>query len=38
VFPVYDGGVDMAHGSRVNGMADDATLGMPTWQGLWVSP
>lgn len=37
-FPVSYGGVDMAHGSRINGMADDYTVGMPTWQDLWVAP
>ena len=37
-FAVSYGGVDMAHGSRVMGMADDASLGMPTWQQLWVAP
>jgi len=34
----FYGGVDMAHGSRVRGMADDDTLGMPTWHRIWVSP
>jgi hypothetical protein len=38
MIPAYYGGVAMAHGSGVNGMADDDTLGMPTWQRLWVTP
>ena len=36
-FAVSYGGVDMSHGSRVNGMSDDTTLGMPTWQQVWVA-
>ena len=36
-FAVSYGGVDMAHGSRVNGMSDDTILGMPTWQQLSVA-
>jgi peptide/nickel transport system substrate-binding protein len=34
--PAFYGGVAMTHGSRVRGMKDDETLGMPTWQRLWV--
>jgi len=37
-FPVSYGGVAMARGSRIEGLADDTTLGMPAWQGLWVAP
>ena len=36
LFPTYYGGVVMAHGSRVKGMADDSALGMPTWNTMWV--
>jgi peptide/nickel transport system substrate-binding protein len=36
LFPTYYGGVVMAHGSKVEGMADDSALGMPTWNTLWV--
>jgi peptide/nickel transport system substrate-binding protein len=36
MFAVYYGGVDLAHGSRVAGMVDDDTLGMPTWNTIWV--
>jgi peptide/nickel transport system substrate-binding protein len=36
LFPTYYGGVVMAHGSRVMGMNDDSSLGMPTWKNLWV--
>jgi peptide/nickel transport system substrate-binding protein len=36
LFPTYYGGVVMAHGSRVQGMADDSALGMPTWGTMWV--
>jgi peptide/nickel transport system substrate-binding protein len=38
LFPTYYGGVVMAHGSAIRGMADDPTVGMPTWKQLWVSP
>jgi peptide/nickel transport system substrate-binding protein len=36
IFPTYYGGVVMAHGSKVQGMADDSALGMPTWNTMWV--
>ena len=36
LFPTYYGGVVMAHGSKVQGMADDSALGMPTWNTMWV--
>ena len=36
LFPTYYGGVVMAHGSRIKGMADDSALGMPTWNTMWV--
>ncbi|HET7430801.1 MAG TPA: ABC transporter substrate-binding protein [Nocardioides sp.] len=36
LFPTYYGGVVMAHGSQVQGMADDSALGMPTWNTMWV--
>jgi peptide/nickel transport system substrate-binding protein len=38
LFPTYYTGVAMAHGSKINGMYDDNTLGMPTWKNMWVSP
>jgi len=38
VVPLWYGGVAMQHGSRIQGMADDTVLGMPTWGTLWVSP
>jgi hypothetical protein len=38
VVPLWYGGVAMQHGSRIEGMADDTVLGMPTWGTLWVSP
>ena len=37
LFPTYYTGVAMAHGSRIQGMNDDNTLGMPTWKDMWVS-
>jgi peptide/nickel transport system substrate-binding protein len=36
--PISYGGVDMAHGSRIRGMADDSVRGMPTWNHIWVAP
>jgi hypothetical protein len=36
VIPLWYSGVAMAHGSAVQGMADDITTGMPTWAHLWV--
>jgi peptide/nickel transport system substrate-binding protein len=36
LFPTYYGGAVMAHGSKIEGMADDTTVGMPTWKQLWV--
>jgi peptide/nickel transport system substrate-binding protein len=36
LFPTYYGGVVMAHGSKVVGMNDDSSLGMPTWKDIWV--
>jgi peptide/nickel transport system substrate-binding protein len=38
VVPLWYGGVAMAHGSRIEGMADDSVRGMPTWTQIWVSP
>jgi peptide/nickel transport system substrate-binding protein len=38
LFPTYYGGEAMAHGSKIEGMADDPTTGMPTWKQVWVSP
>jgi hypothetical protein len=38
LFPTYYGGEAMAHGSKVQGMADDTTTGMPTWKQIWVAP
>jgi peptide/nickel transport system substrate-binding protein len=38
VVPLWYGGVAMAHGSRIEGMADDTVRGMPTWTQIWVSP
>ena len=38
LFPTYYAGEAMAHGSKIQGMADDTTTGMPTWKQLWVSP
>jgi len=38
IVPLWYGGVAMQHGSRVQGMADDSVLGMPTWKDVWVSP
>jgi peptide/nickel transport system substrate-binding protein len=38
IVPLWYAGVAMAHGSRIEGMADDTTVGMPTWKQLWVSP
>jgi peptide/nickel transport system substrate-binding protein len=35
--PTYYTGVAMAHGSRIQGMSDDNTLGTPTWKDMWVS-
>jgi peptide/nickel transport system substrate-binding protein len=37
IVPVWYVGVAMAHGSAIQGMADDTVLGMPTWTGLWVT-
>jgi peptide/nickel transport system substrate-binding protein len=36
VVPLWYSGVAMAHGSAIQGMADDTILGMPAWTGLWV--
>jgi peptide/nickel transport system substrate-binding protein len=36
IVPLWYAGVAMAHGSRIQGMADDTTTGMPTWKQLWV--
>jgi len=38
VVPLWYGGVAMAHGSRIEGMADDNVRSMPTWTQIWVSP
>jgi peptide/nickel transport system substrate-binding protein len=37
VVPLWYAGVAMAHGSRIEGMADDPVHGMPTWGRIWVS-
>jgi peptide/nickel transport system substrate-binding protein len=37
VVPRYYTGVAMAHGSKINGMYDDNTLGAPTFRNIWVS-
>ena len=37
LFPTYYTGIAMAHGSKIQGMNDDNTLGMPTWKDMWVS-
>jgi peptide/nickel transport system substrate-binding protein len=37
LFPTYYGGITEAHGSRIQGMSDDNTLGMPTWKDIWIS-
>ena len=39
-FPLFStgyAGVDMMHGSKVQGMNNDNTYGMPTWKDIWVS-
>ena len=39
-FPLFStgyAGVDMMHGSKINGMHNDNTYGMPTWKDIWVS-
>ncbi|MGC4112137.1 MAG: ABC transporter substrate-binding protein [Nocardioides sp.] len=36
IVPLWYTGVAMAHGSRIEGMADDTVTGMPTWSHLWV--
>ena len=37
IVPLWYGGVSMAHGSRIQGMADDNVRGMPTWSQIWIS-
>jgi peptide/nickel transport system substrate-binding protein len=37
LFPTYYTGIAQAHGSKIQGMNDDNTLGMPTWKDMWVS-
>lgn len=37
VVPRYYGGVVLGHGSKVNGMNIDNTLGMPTFKDLWIA-
>lgn len=37
VVPQWYTGVAMAHGSRINGHANDNTLGAPTFRDIWVS-
>jgi peptide/nickel transport system substrate-binding protein len=37
VVPRYYGGVALSHGSQVEGMAIDNTLGMPSFRDLWVN-
>jgi peptide/nickel transport system substrate-binding protein len=38
VIPLWYGGIAMAHGSRIEGPADDSVHGMPAWSQIWVSP
>jgi peptide/nickel transport system substrate-binding protein len=33
---LYNTQVDMLHGSRIGGMNDDSSVGMPTWKDLYV--
>ncbi len=38
-FPLFStgyAGVDMMHGSKIQGMSNDNTYGMPTWKDIWV--
>ncbi len=37
LFPTYYGGIAQAHGSKIQGMFDDTTIGMPTWKNIWIS-
>ena len=37
LFPLYYGGIALAHGSKIQGFNDDTTLGMPTYKDMWVS-
>jgi len=37
VVPRYYTGVAMQHGSKIKGMFEDNTLGMPTFRNIWVS-
>ena len=37
LFPTYYTGVAQAHGSKIQGMNDDNTFGMPTWKNIWIS-
>jgi peptide/nickel transport system substrate-binding protein len=37
VIPRYFGGVALSHGSQVQGMNIDNTLGMPTFKDLWLT-
>jgi peptide/nickel transport system substrate-binding protein len=36
LFTTYYSGVALAHGSLIQGMNNDNTLGMPTWKDMWV--
>jgi peptide/nickel transport system substrate-binding protein len=37
LFTTYYGGIAQAHGSRLQGVNNDNTLGMPTWKDMWIS-
>jgi len=37
VVPRYYGGVVQMHGSQIEGMAIDNTLGMPSFRDIWVN-
>jgi peptide/nickel transport system substrate-binding protein len=37
LFPTYYTGIAQAHGSKIQGDFDNNTVGMPTWQNIWVS-
>lgn len=37
LIPMYYSGVAMIHGSRIQGMENDNTLGAPTFDRIWVS-
>jgi peptide/nickel transport system substrate-binding protein len=37
LFPTYYSGIAQAHGSRIQGDFDNNTIGMPTFQNMWIS-